>query len=376
MIARAHEPRRLGLLIESDGPGGAEQVVSQLAEHFTGTGHEVVVMVPADGEGWIRRRLRGTSAQVEELPLGGPLSPHGIAALTAALRRRGVQLLHTHEFGQALAGACAARLAGIPHVITMHGGQYFAERKRRRAALKLAIAMSRGVTAVSAPLAVRLTETLHLGPTQVEILPNGARVVAEGNGHPAALNGIPAGAEVVLALGNLYPVKGHCHLVRAVATLAERHPRLHLALAGRGDEEPTLRALAQKEGITDRVHFLGFRDDVGPLLGAARLFAQPSLAEGLPLAVLEAMHAGLPIVASAVGELPRVLADGEAGLLVPPADPSALAQAMERLLADPAAATALGGRARQRANAEYGLDRMMQRYHALYERALNGARPA
>jgi len=170
-------PRHLGLLIESDGPGGAEQVVAHLAEHCcVDRGMRVTVFVPTDGEGWLAERLRATPVQVEALPMGGPLAPHAIVALVNALRRNAIDLLHTHEFGQALGGASAANLRHIPHLITMHGGRYFAERKRRRAALRLAISLSGAITAVSAESASHLEENLGLRPGSVQVLPNGAKL--------------------------------------------------------------------------------------------------------------------------------------------------------------------------------------------------------
>jgi len=369
-------PRHLGLLIESDGPGGAEQVVAHLAEHFAAQGIEVTVLVPANGEGWLRERLGPTPVHVEEVPMGGPLSPHAIVAIMETLRRRRIDLLHTHEFGQALGGASAASLRRIPHLITMHGGRYFAERKRRRAALRLAISLSGAITAVSSNAATHLEENLGLRPGTVRVLPNGARLApGEANGTRARL-GIPAEASLALAVGNLYPVKGHRHLVTALALLAARRPGLHVAVAGRGEEEPALRAQASAAGVADRFHLLGLRDDIGPLLRASDLFVHPSLAEGLPLAVLEAMLAGRPIVASAVGEIPTVLDHGKAGVLVPPGDPAALARGIEEVVASTPHALALGARAAARATSEYGIPRMADRYLALYADLLTSSTPA
>lgn len=367
-------PRRLAYLIESDGPGGAEQVVAHLAEHAAERGDQVVVFTPADGEGWLAARLRGRPVAVQALPLGGPFSPTGIAALVVALDRHRCELLHTHEFGQALNGACAARLAGIPHGITMHGGVYFTERWRRRAALRTAAAMSAFLTAVSTPLAGIIRESLGLTTDRVEVVPNGVRAETP-PARGARPAGLPAGATLLLAVGNLYPVKGHRHLVAALARLADRHPHLHVAIAGRGDEADALRAQAASLGVAERLHLLGLRQDIGALLAAADVVVQPSLAEGLPLAVLEAMFAHRPVIASAVGEIPIVLEGGAAGMLVPPADPDALATAIDALLRDRTRAAALADRALARARAEYSSDRMAERYAALYDRAL-GRPPA
>jgi glycosyltransferase involved in cell wall biosynthesis len=118
--------------------------------------------------------------------------------------------------------------------------------------------------------------------------------------------------------------------------------------------------------VSERLHLLGLRADVGNVLAGADLFVQPSLSEGLPLAIIEAMLAQRPIVATAVGEVPTALDDGRAGTLVPAGDAQALADALAELLADPAAAQRLGAAAAERAVREYTLTRMVERYAALY----------
>ena len=129
-------------------------------------------------------------------------------------------------------------------------------------------------------------------------------------------------------------------------------------------------ARARECGLGDRIHLLGLRSDIADLLAAADLFVLPSLSEGLPLALLEAMFAARPIVASAAGDVPVALAGGAAGLLVPPGDPAALAAAIHRLLAQPFEAQQLRHTAQARAAAEYGIGRMVQRYAELYQRLL------
>jgi glycosyltransferase involved in cell wall biosynthesis len=153
----------------------------------------------------------------------------------------------------------------------------------------------------------------------------------------------------------------------ALDLLSERAHPPHLAIAGRGDEESSLRAQLTAAGLGDRVHLLGLRSDIGALLHSADLFVHPSLAEGLPLAVLEAMFAGRPIIATSVGAVSEVLDEGKAGMLVPPGDPNALAEAIHGLLADRTRAEELGTRASIRARREFGVTKMAVRYTRLYE---------
>src|SRR5438309_1744789 len=193
--------------------------------------------------------------------------------------------------------------------------------------------------------------------------------------HPAVLAGLALGPadRLLLAVGNLYPVKGHHDLVVALAQLAARHPTLHAAIAGRGAVEPLLRQEAAARGVTHRLHLLGLRGDIGNLLASADVFVLPSHSEGLPLALLEAMFTARPIVATRVGEVPTVLAEGNAGLLVDPGSPDQLTLAIDRLLGDPSLARALGARARARAEAEFHVSRMVARYADLYRAALDRA---
>jgi glycosyltransferase involved in cell wall biosynthesis len=228
--------------------------------------------------------------------------------------------------------------------------------------MRFAVATSQATFAVSASAARELSEQLAVARSEIAVIPNGV--------HPRALPpstlrhelGLSAAVPIVLAVGNLYPVKGHRFLLEALARMSVK---VHLVIAGRGIAEAELLALAADLGMTDRVHLLGLRDDVPNLLAAADVFAQPSLSEGLPVAVLEAMFAGRPIVASDVGDI-RLAVGDDGALLVPPGDPLELATAIERLLLQPRLASALGASAQARARDSYGLSAMVERYAQCY----------
>jgi glycosyltransferase involved in cell wall biosynthesis len=210
-----------------------------------------------------------------------------------------------------------------------------------------------------------------------------AKVTVLSNGVPHAKPGritlrdelsLTRDDRLIVAVGNLYPVKGHVHAIDALARLMGRHPSVHLAICGRGELEGALLARAREHGLEHRVHVLGLRSDVPAVLAAADLFVMPSLSEGLPLALLEAMFAGLAIVATDVGQVRVALADGTAGVLVEPGNAAALATALDRLLGSPAEARRLGALAALRAAGEYDLSRMVQRYAGVYTDAMRGRR--
>ncbi len=363
---------RIAHLIESDGPGGAERVLASLAAELQAGGAETLVIAPRGGEGWLARELRGTGVRIELFHLERAVSPTFARWLALTLQQHRVALAHSHEFTMAVYGAWAARCAGIPHVFTMHGSRYYAQRLRRRIAMRVAAELSGSAVAVSHALARHLRRDLWLGASRIEMVPNGAqcpRVTGSSLRDELKLHGHD---QLVVAIGNLYPVKGHAYLVDALAQLTPRFPRLHVAIAGRGELEGALREQARALNVGDRLHLLGLRSDIGDLLAGADAFVLPSLSEGLPVALLEAMLAARPIVATTVGEIPRALNDGHAGILVPPADATALARALGEVLSDSERARRLATGARQAAEA-YTIDRMRERYLAIYTRLLGQA---
>jgi glycosyltransferase involved in cell wall biosynthesis len=357
---------RVAHLIETDGPGGAERIVVELARTLQGQGTSTVVFVPPKSEGWIAEQLQGTGVIIDHFHLERPLSPTCARLLSQALLRHKVAVAHSHEFSMAVYGAWAARRAGIPHVITMHGGRYYAGRLRRRLALRAAILASARTVAVSASLARALSRDLWFTRPRLLTIPNGVLYAKPARVTLRAELGLGPKDRLVVAIGNLYPVKGHQHLIDALALLKDRHPTLHCAIGGRGELESELASRARDYGMSHRVHLLGLRSDVAAVLAAADVFAMPSLSEGLPLALLEAMFAGCPIVATDVGEVSTALAQGGAGVVVEPGNPPALAAAIDRLLSNPDQALQLGTTAAARARAEYDLTRMVRRYLDIY----------
>lgn len=185
---------------------------------------------------------------------------------------------------------------------------------------------------------------------------------------PAAL---PRERPLIGVVARLEPVKGVAHLVRATARLADEHPEVHVVVVGSGSQERALRDLAIELRVQDRIAWLGRVRHIAPVLAALDVVVMPSLSEGLGIVALEAMALGKPVVASAVGGLVEVIADGETGLLVTPADPAALASAIGALLADRERARAMGAAGLRRVKTAFTVERMLAGYLALYERLLS-----
>lgn len=171
----------------------------------------------------------------------------------------------------------------------------------------------------------------------------------------------------ILFLGRLCEGKGIFLLLEALAQLSRRHPEAHVVCAGDGDHA-TVRDAAKRLAVEDRVEILGWIDSKrkAALLATASVFALPSFAEGMPMSILEAMSAGLPIVATPVGGVPDAVADGEGGLLVPKGDPSALRDALGALLADPKLREAMGSRARDKFAASFSSSAVLPKLGRIY----------
>jgi glycosyltransferase involved in cell wall biosynthesis len=371
-MTRRNPGARIALLIETDGAGGAERMVAQLAMELETRGHSVVVYLPPRGDGWLEQQLRGSQVEVDQFWLNRAFDPGCARELASSFRNRGIDIAHGHEFSMAFYGAWASRLVGIPHVITMHGRGYYADAVRRRVALRAAAMSSGAFVSVSQALARQLSKDLLLPQRKITFIPNGVRLAAVEHSTLRSELGLSEEDQLIVSVGSLYPVKGHCYLVQAVADLSTRFPRLHLAIAGRGQTHDSLRELGDSTGLGPRLHLLGLRADVANVLAAADIFVLPSLAEGLPLAVLEAMLAARPVIASDVGEIGTVLAQGRAGWLVPPANTEALAATIQAVLSDPAESARVALYASRRADAEYRLERMTARYEALYRTLMGG----
>jgi glycosyltransferase involved in cell wall biosynthesis len=224
--------------------------------------------------------------------------------------------------------------------------------------------------AVSEDTARRLEALFGWPRERIAVVHNGIRlpsnpVPADPDLRAELLRGQRA---IVLVPARLDPLKGHEFLLKAARTLEG----VQVVLAGDGPERARLEGLVDELALTERVSFLGFRDDMPRLLASADVVVLPSLAEGLPLSLLEAMAAGTPVVATAIGGTDEAIEDGVTGLLVPPSDVPALAAGLERVLADPAEAHRRAEAGAARVASLFRAERMVERIEALYEDLLVG----
>jgi glycosyltransferase involved in cell wall biosynthesis len=306
-----------------------------------------------------------------------------VLRLARYLSRERVQVVQGYGLYGNLLAIPAARLAGVPVAIASvrDRGVYLTASQKR--VQRFACQFADCVLANAESVREWLVEGGYDG-SRIKVIRNGidlARFVnpappAPGQGLRESL-GLPLDSPVVVALARLNPSKGLDHLLDAAAHLAERHPAARFVFIGGGPDaayRATLDARAASLGIADRVRFIGERTDVAPLLGQATISVLPSLSEALPNSVLESMAAGVPVVATRVGGIPEVIEDGVTGLLVPPGDSRALADAIGRLLDTPSWACAMGRSGRETAVQRFSTERMVRATEEVYEGLIARAR--
>ena len=363
----ARERMVIGQLIEGDTPGGAERLVIQFAEEFERRGHGVVTIIPAGGPAWLGNEMKRLGFPWATIRRRSMFDPRIVRDLVSILREHGATALHSHEF-IGVHGARAARALRLPHVITMHGSPFFSEKWRRRTAFRWALRHS-ALVGVSRDTSAHAEQVLGLRAGTAITIPNG---IAPRPGDGPALRrelGIDADELVVSAVGNVSERKNHIQLLRALLEIRERIPALRWRMVVAGQDRgcmAEIRAVAAAAGVADRVHLLGHRDDTENVLAAADVFAMPSLHEGMPLAIIEAMFASRPVVSSTAGGVADMLDHGREGFLFPVGDTAALADALTGLLTDPARRAAVGAAGRARAERQFGIGPMMDAYETLY----------
>ncbi len=324
-----------------------------------------------DKSRWLFEQARDVGAC--PVPLPGPHDPAYPTMIEDFLRTQHVDVFHGHAgWGwEDRDGFRLARERGIPVVLVTHHLPFLIANRGKAQRLVAVVRDVDAQIAVSEGVG-RSYERIGVPAQRLTVISNGVRPRASGLGRKAARAALGLGAEqpVVMTAGRLVKMKGHCYLIAAAARLVEKFPDLAVVIFGDGGLRQELDALARRLGVEGNVRFAGHRADGRLLLDAADVFALPSRSEGMPLAAIEAMEAGLPVVATRVVGSTEVVADDLTGTLVPTEDPVALAAALERLLLDPALRQAYAAASRRRYLDEFRLECMAERTWATYDRLL------
>lgn len=299
-------------------------------------------------------------------------------ALWHIFRRERPDIVHTHTSKAGAVGRVAAWFAGVPVIIhTPHGHIFYGY---YGPTISWVIRLVERLLALITDRIVTLTERgidehvrLGIAPKEKFVaIPSGIAlsVFRSVRVDPVAKRrelGIPAEGPIIGTVGRLVPIKGHECLLKAVPLVLAECPRATFVVLGDGPLLGRLRQVAAERGISDHVRFLGVRTDVPECLATFDLFAFPSINEGMGRALVEAMAMGVPVVATNVGGIPDVVVDGETGLLVPPGDDRALADALLELLRDPARRQEYGQGARRRVDERFDVSTMVRAIDRLYD---------
>jgi glycosyltransferase involved in cell wall biosynthesis len=381
--------------------GGAQEVVRTLVEYLASDSCQPVVCTFKDGP--LRQDIEHLGVKVELLPgrrysvVALPLfivdMIRILKSLAVLVEKHNIDIVQTHllrsldflvllllyttnlrvvlwTFHNASFELTADKLPRYRWLLTP-------KKYSHRFLYRLASRLSSGFIAVSDKVEKAMVQTI--GPIQdkITVICNGVDVKR----YPEPVDKVrvrsqlklKANARLVSVVATLKEQKGHRYLMEAMTSIVPRYPDLHILFIGDGELREELQAQVQRLNLDDHVHFLGNRSDVPELLAASDLFVLPSLWEGLPMALLEAMATGLPIVATEVSGTVQAMVPNETGILVPPGDAQRLVKAIEQVLSDPARAQEMGAAARRRVEAEFSAQEQADEHLALYHRLLNGS---
>jgi glycosyltransferase involved in cell wall biosynthesis len=378
--------------------GGAQLLVLNLAHKLIQRGHHcLVVCGPQTGpEGDLSAQARRLGIPLcycphlvrEESPLN---DLRALGELYLLMRRQRFEVVHTHTSKAGVLGRIAARAAGVKAIIHTPHGHIFAEQANipgvsGRPLMRCLFYYLERFASLPCHRLVALTErdlkellTLKIARKKNIVVIRNAISLARYQKAPrlkrsqlSGLQSVPEDVPLIGTVGRLTSEKGHRFLISALAYLKQRFGDVRLAIIGDGPERDRLSQQAKQAGVSEKVLFLGLRDDVPVLLKCLDVFVLPSLYEGFGLVILEAMAAQLPVVATTVGGVPDLVTDRQTGILVPPANPQALAEAIAQLLESPALAQRLARNAYKFAQENCELERMIDATENLYREVLAG----
>lgn len=355
--------------------GGLEHVVVDLVVGGRALGQQVSVIC-LEQKGVLARQLE--DAGVPVYCCHKPSGLH-IRRMRRELSKLLVELrpdvVHTHQVGALFyAGPVVKRLGGAVVMHTEHG-KHFEHRAKTRWLGRYAARFAHRYFCVSQDIAAGVIRHRIASRRKVEVVPNGIDTDHFGQVADDVLAikdelRIPGDSHVIGTVGRLAEIKRQDLLIRAFARLKDAVPNAHLLLVGEGPERPSLENIARDLGVAENVHFAGYRDDRERLLHIMDVFVLSSRSEGMPLSVLEAWAAGVPVLASRVGGLPELIDDGQTGRLVDGDDPHVWAQAIGTLLADGELTCEMTAAAKANVEERFSRSAMTQAYEHRYRDVL------
>ena len=356
---------RLVHLTSSTFFGGPERQMLGLAEAMPEHVETTFVSFPEDSQcSTFLDEVRSRAFPAIALASDFPQVRCAIRELTAIIRAIDCDVLLCHGYKANMLGRIAAKRAGIPAIAVSRGWTGETRRVKLYDWLdRRHLRLMDHVVCVSEGQAAKVRRWCRVPASRLSVIHNSARLAAfearDAGARGRLLSHFARGSgasQVILAAGRLSPEKGFGVLVEAAATICREHPAAGVVIFGEGALRSDLERRVGELGLSGRVVLPGFRTDLDSLLSAADVVVLPSFTEGLPNVALEASAAGVPVVATAVGGTPEVIADRETGFLVPPGSPSAIAERVSELLRDPTQATRMGAAGRERMRTLFTFD--------------------
>ncbi len=363
--------------------GGAEKKLLELVKHLDKKRYKIIVCSIGQG-GPLQKDFEALNLDVVVCHKRNKFDLSLISKVARLIRECEIDLVQTTLLLADLVGAFAARWSGLrPPVISWetvsHGENDILRTKSRHVwAYKAAMKRVDKIVAVSREIQTSLIQRRGIPPEKIELIHYGVdlRKFTRRNGtfdKRGELN-IPGDRIVIGTVARAEPYKGVAYLQQAAVQLVQQYPKLDFVFVGDGSLRNELETVVRGLGLSRRIRFLGFRNDVHEIMNAFDIFVLPSLTEGLPNVILEAMASCKPVVATAVGGIPEAVVDGETGLLIPPGDAAAIVRAIKRLLSHNQAALRMGEAGRKRVEELFSLQREVSSFDHLYQRLLSEKR--
>lgn len=359
--------------------GGVETLLLSLAGYLGRRRFSITLCT--EKKGCLAKRFKEAGVGVVEIPRRGKSDAGALWALYRFIQQRQFDIVHTHGQYPGISGRLAGWLARSRIVSSYHAALH--EEPHHR--------LTKWVTRLTLPLAHKYifvsqeTERSYFGSSQlfspelwecrksftiyngIDVQKIADRIARVDPRKKREEFGLLPEDEVLVTIGRLTEQKGQVHLVKAMRLVVEVRPRTKLLIIGEGELRPKLEQETQRQGLSGKVHFVGVRDDVFEVLKCADLFVLPSLWEGLPMTLLEAMAVGTPVVATAVTGVREVIESEVNGLLVPSRNPEALVVGILKVLQTKEWARQLADRARAEVQERFSMERMAQEYEQFYE---------
>lgn len=356
-------------LIDTTGPGGAETVFINLLRELEKS--EFRSLVVLRGEGWVADKVRKLGLEPRIVDSKGSFNLGYLLILRRLVKSEGIEMIHSHLLGSNVYGALLAMICRLPMIATFHGAVDVAsgERLLRTKFAIIGLGAS-AIVCVSKRLQQELSERSPLPSRKLHLIYNG--VAPEQFSLPASGNlkselGLPDQVRLVVSIGNIRPAKGYEYLIEAACELSQSDPGTHFVVVGHQKKAlfDQLQAQIAESPVKPNIHFLGFREDVWDILKQADIFLLPSVSEGFSISTVEAMMAGVPVIASRSGGPEEIITHEEDGLLIPAKDSEAIVGAIS-VLRDRSLRQRLVNKAHETANERFSLFSMLEGYRKLY----------